>query len=68
MKAGVLFSGGKDSTLAALLLSPFVDVELVTVNFGVIPNDAADMARILGLSFKSLDIEAEIVRALSSRW
>ncbi len=64
MKAGVLFSGGKDSTLAALLLSPFVDVELVTVNFGVIPNDAADMARILGFGFKSLDIEAEIATSI----
>lgn len=60
MKAGVLFSGGKDSALAAFLLSPFIDVELVTVNFGVIPNDAADVAKILGFSFKSLNIEAEI--------
>jgi len=64
MKAGVLFSGGKDSTLAALLLSPFVDVELVTVNFGIIPNDAADIARILGLSYKSLDLEAEIATSV----
>jgi predicted subunit of tRNA(5-methylaminomethyl-2-thiouridylate) methyltransferase len=64
MKAGVLFSGGKDSTLAALLLSPFVDVELVTVNFGIVPNDAAEVAKILGLSFKSLDVEAEIATSI----
>ncbi len=60
MKAGVLFSGGKDSTLAAFLLSPFIDVELVTVNFGVVPNDAAEVAKKLEFSFKSLDVEAEI--------
>jgi len=33
MKAGVLFSGGKDSALAALLLSRDYDVELNTVVF-----------------------------------
>jgi predicted subunit of tRNA(5-methylaminomethyl-2-thiouridylate) methyltransferase len=33
--AWVLFSGGKDSALAALLLEPFYDVTLVTVGFGV---------------------------------
>lgn len=31
----VLFSGGKDSALAALLLEPFYDVTLVTVGFGI---------------------------------
>ena len=30
MKAGVLFSGGKDSALAALLLAPHYEVEVVT--------------------------------------
>jgi predicted subunit of tRNA(5-methylaminomethyl-2-thiouridylate) methyltransferase len=35
MKATVLFSGGKDSGLAALLLEPFFDeIELVTFSFG----------------------------------
>ena len=33
--AWVLFSGGKDSALAALCLEPFYDVTLVTVGFGV---------------------------------
>jgi predicted subunit of tRNA(5-methylaminomethyl-2-thiouridylate) methyltransferase len=33
--AWVLFSAGKDSALAALLLDPFYDVTLVTVGFGV---------------------------------
>ena len=35
MKVAVLFSGGKDSSLAALLLEPFFDeIELVTFSFG----------------------------------
>lgn len=35
MKAAVLFSGGKDSGLSALLLEPFFDeIELVTFTFG----------------------------------
>jgi len=37
MKASVLFSSGKDSSLAAILLEPFFDVELVTINFGIVP-------------------------------
>ncbi|MFC7235438.1 DUF7411 family protein [Halosegnis marinus] len=43
MRAGVLFSGGKDSTLAALLLDGFYDVTLVHAGFGV--GEAADHAR-----------------------
>lgn len=35
MELGLLHSGGKDSTLAALLLDEFYDVTLVTVHFGV---------------------------------
>lgn len=35
MKAAILFSGGKDSGLATLLLEPFFDeIELVTFSFG----------------------------------
>jgi predicted subunit of tRNA(5-methylaminomethyl-2-thiouridylate) methyltransferase len=33
--AWVLFSGGKDSALAALCLEPFYDVTLVTIGFGI---------------------------------
>ena len=36
MKACVLYSGGKDSSLMAVILSRLgYDVDLVTVNFGV---------------------------------
>ncbi|MGZ7167535.1 MAG: DUF7411 family protein [Halobacteriota archaeon] len=57
MKVGVLFSGGKDSSLAALLLSPFATVELVSVSFGVVPNDAPSSARMLGFSHKAIELE-----------
>jgi predicted subunit of tRNA(5-methylaminomethyl-2-thiouridylate) methyltransferase len=33
MDVFVLFSGGKDSSLSAILLEPFFDVTLVTCNF-----------------------------------
>lgn len=51
MKAKVLFSSGKDSSLAALLLEPFFDVELVTINFGIVPTYtiAKETAAKLGL-------------------
>ncbi len=35
MELGLLYSGGKDSTLAALVLDEFYDVTLVTVHFGI---------------------------------
>jgi predicted subunit of tRNA(5-methylaminomethyl-2-thiouridylate) methyltransferase len=34
MKVTVLFSGGKDSSLASILLEPFFEVELVTFDYG----------------------------------
>ena len=54
MKAGVLFSGGKDSSLAALLLSRDYDVELNTFIFN--PEDdtagVGNAARAMGLPWK----------------
>ncbi len=57
MNVGVLWSGGKDSSLAALLISPFATVELVSVSFGVVPNDASLCAHRLGFPHKSLELE-----------
>ncbi|MGZ4912066.1 MAG: DUF7411 family protein [Halobacteriota archaeon] len=59
MKVGVLFSGGKDSSLAALLLSPFFHVELVSISFGITPNDAPSIARLLGFSHTAIKLEEE---------
>lgn len=54
MDCGVLFSGGKDSTLAALLLADFYDVTLVTAGFGVTDDweHARDAAESLGFAFE----------------
>jgi len=60
MKVGVLFSGGKDSALAALLLSPFAQIELVTASFGIMPNDAATLAQILGFRHVMISMEKEL--------
>lgn len=43
MDAGLLYSGGKDSTLAALVLDRFYEVTLVSATFAI--TDAAEHAR-----------------------
>ncbi|MGA3198765.1 MAG: alpha hydrolase [Halobacteriota archaeon] len=63
MKVGVLFSGGKDSALAAILLSPFAQIELVTVSFGIVPNDAASVARVLGFPHVIIGLETALATA-----
>ncbi|HYB59752.1 MAG TPA: hypothetical protein VEB88_05855 [Candidatus Acidoferrales bacterium] len=60
MKVGVLFSGGKDSALAAILLSPFVQVELVTMFFQIEPRDLHKVARKLGLPHITMNLDAEL--------
>ena len=58
MELALLYSGGKDSTLAALVLERFYDVTLVTAHFGVTDSwqhaqDAADAA---GFEFRELEL------------
>ncbi len=67
MNVGVLWSGGKDSSLSALLLSPFADVELVSVSFGITPNDAPSRARMLGFRHRSIELrEAHAMKAVDA--
>lgn len=63
MKVSVLFSGGKDSSLSALLLEPFFEVELVTCNFGLLPTGeiAAKTAGELHFPHRVLPLEREIL-------
>ncbi|WP_338097205.1 DUF7411 family protein [Methanolapillus ohkumae] len=63
-KAHVLFSGGKDSSLSALLLEPFFDVRLVTCNFGILKTGpvAEDIAKELGFSHQILCPDIEILK------
>jgi predicted subunit of tRNA(5-methylaminomethyl-2-thiouridylate) methyltransferase len=62
MDLGLLYSGGKDSTLAALLLEDFYDVTLVTATFGVA--DAWDHARrtadAVGFDFETVELDRDV--------
>jgi len=62
MAAALLYSGGKDSTLAALALAPFYDVTLVTGTFGVTDDwrHAEAAADRLGLPFRTLDLDPAV--------
>ncbi|MDZ7731691.1 MAG: asparagine synthase-related protein [Natrialbaceae archaeon] len=62
MRCGLLYSGGKDSTLAALLLAPVADVTLVTASFGITDEWqlAREAAEAVGLPFERLEIDAAV--------
>ncbi|WP_121820548.1 DUF7411 family protein [Halostella salina] len=62
MELGLLYSGGKDSTLAALLLDEFYDVTLVTGHFGVTDEweHARDTAETVGFPFERIDLDREV--------
>jgi hypothetical protein len=62
MDVALLFSGGKDSTLAALCLAPFHEVTLVTGTFGVTDDwrHARRVADHLDASFRRLDLDADV--------
>ena len=63
MEAAVCYSGGKDSTLAALLLDPFYDVTLVCATADV--TDAAEHAReaaeAVGFPFETVTLDRQAV-------
>jgi hypothetical protein len=65
MKAQVLFSGGKDSSLSAILLDPFFDVELVTCSFSILP--VGEVAKVaadeLGYSHRVLELDRGILES-----
>ena len=62
MDAALLYSGGKDSTLAALSLNPFYDVTLVTGTFGVTDDwrHAGAAADRLDVPFRTLDLDPAV--------
>ncbi len=63
MKVIVLFSGGKDSALASILLEPFFDVELATFAFGRHDTDKAakEAAKVLNLPHRTIVFEDEVI-------
>ncbi|MFD1563324.1 asparagine synthase-related protein [Haloarchaeobius amylolyticus] len=62
MELGLLYSGGKDSTLAALLLEEFYDVTLVTAHFGISDDwkHARETAETVGFEFDRLECDPDV--------
>ena len=69
MDVGVLYSGGKDSTLAALVLDPFYEVTLVSATFGI--TDAADHAReaaeAVGFPLETVELDEEVAHEAAAQ-
>jgi predicted subunit of tRNA(5-methylaminomethyl-2-thiouridylate) methyltransferase len=65
----VLFSGGKDSALAAVLREPFYEVTLVTCGFGVTdaPAHAREAARALGFDHEPVELPRETAETAVDR-
>ncbi|MEZ5336062.1 MAG: hypothetical protein R2741_12935 [Methanolobus sp.] len=63
MQVSVLFSGGKDSSLSAILLEPFFDVELVTCSFSLLPvgEVASETANKLGFKHRVIRPDISIL-------
>ena len=64
MKAAVLYSGGKDSSLVAVMLQRLgYQVELLTANFGIFPSwkSAAESASCLGFKHKVLKADQTLM-------
>ncbi|WP_049921996.1 DUF7411 family protein [Halopiger djelfimassiliensis] len=64
MELGLLYSGGKDSTLAALLLDDFYDVTLMTAHFGISDDwrHARETADAIGFDFRRLELDPDVAR------
>ncbi|MDS0476578.1 asparagine synthase-related protein [Natrinema sp. 1APR25-10V2] len=69
MELGLLYSGGKDSTLAALLLEEFYDVTLLTAHFGVSDDwkHARETAERAGFDFERLECDPDVAREAVDR-
>jgi len=64
MEVGLLYSGGTDSTLAALVLDPVSDVTLLGGTFGVTDDyeHARSAAESVGFPFERLPLEEAVAR------
>jgi len=69
MELALLYSGGKDSSLAALLLEEFYEVRLVTASFGITDDwqHARSAADALGFPFETVDLDREVAEAAVDR-
>ncbi len=69
MELALLYSGGKDSSLAALLLDSFYDVQLVTAHFGVTDDweHAARAAEALDFPFQTIELDGAVANEAVDR-
>ena len=69
MDLALLYSGGKDSTLAALLLDSFYDLTLVTAHFGVTEDwrHAREAAESLDYDFRTVELDREVAESAVER-
>ena len=69
MELAVLYSGGKDSSLAALVLDRFYDVTLVTTHFGVTTDHdhARQAAASLGFPFDTHELDRAVAEEAVER-
>ena len=69
MELGLLYSAGKDSTLAALLLDRFYDVTLVTGHFGVTDGweHAREAAAATDFAFEALELDRAVAEEAVDR-
>lgn len=69
MELGLLYSAGKDSTLAALLLDRFYDVTLVTGHFGAADGwkHARETADATEFAFEAMELDREVAVAAVDR-
>lgn len=65
MDLALLYSGGKDSSLAALAVDTFYDVTLVTAHFGITDDwrHASEAADALGYEFRTLELDRAVADA-----
>ncbi|MHC1594114.1 MAG: DUF7411 family protein [Methanotrichaceae archaeon] len=63
MKISVLFSGGKDSALASILLEPFFEVELVTFGYdqGTSWKAGEEAAKVLEIPHRTIIFEKDVL-------
>jgi predicted subunit of tRNA(5-methylaminomethyl-2-thiouridylate) methyltransferase len=69
MEVGVLYSGGRDSTLAALLLDDVCDVTLLGGTFGITDDyeHASVAAEAVGFRFERVALDESTARAATDR-
>lgn len=69
MRLGLLYSGGKDSTLAALFLEEFYDVTLTTAHFGITDDwkHARDTAEATGFEFERVQLDPAVASEAADR-